>query len=460
MIGRQTMHRRGRWILVCLALALVSVSPAGGQDAQAPTAPVIYQLSLDASINPATADYLLRAVDRAEADNARLLLIQLDTPGGLVTSTREIVDRFLNAEVPIAVWVGPAGAWAASAGTFITMSANVAAMAEGTSIGAAHPVNIGGGSNGDNSDNSDNSDDGETDPRTEKTVNFLAQWAREIANARDRNADWAELAVRQSVTAGAETAKAENIIDRIAASSDTLLAQLDGVQLADGRTLETSDARVESLSMSWRETLRNQLSDPNIVYVLLLVGLFAFVLEILSAGIGLGLIVGGLSLALAILGLNVLPVNLVGIVLLGFGMALMIGDVFYAQTNGILTAGGVVALAIGSVTLFDFQDIEQPALNLNWWVIVLTIGTISGLFGLVVVKGIFSQREQPELGAEQLVGSTGFVTRPPETDQDGMASVEGEYWRIRSDDVLHADDEIRVTDIQSGRLIVERADTG
>jgi len=454
MIGRQTRHRRGRWILICLALALISVSPADAQDAQAPSAPVIYQLSLDASINPATADYLLRAVDRAEADNARLLLVQLDTPGGLVTSTREIVDRFLNAEVPIAVWVGPAGAWAASAGTFITMSANVAAMAEGTSIGAAHPVNIGGGSNGDGNDG-----EGETDPQTEKTVNFLAQWAREIASARDRNADWAELAVRQSVTAGAETAQAENIIDRIAASSDALLAQLDGAHLADGRTLQTSDARVESLSMSWRETLRNQLSDPNIVYVLLLVGLFAFVLEILSAGIGLGLIVGGLSLALAILGLNVLPVNLVGIVLLGFGMALMIGDVFYAQTNGILTGGGVIALAIGSVTLFDFQDIEQPALNLNWWVIVLTIGTISGLFGLVVVKGIFSQREQPDLGAQQLLGSIGFVTRPPETDQDGLATVEGEYWRIRSDDVLHSDDEIEVTDMKEGRLIVRRTET-
>lgn len=445
------MQRRWRWGLIGLALVLLSVSMTGGQEPQPTSAPLVYRLPLDASINPATADFLLRAVERAEQDNARLLLVQLDTPGGLVASTREIVDRFLNADVPIAVWVGPAGAWAASAGTFITMSAHVAAMAEGASIGAAHPVNIGGGSDGDD-------DNGDSDPRTEKTVNFLAQWAREIANARDRNADWAELAVRQSVTAGAQTAQEENIIDRIAPSSDALLAQLDGVTLSNGRTLETADARVETLSMSWRETLRNQLSNPNIVYVLMLVGLFAFVLEILSAGIGLGLIVGGLSLALAILGLNVLPVNIVGIVLLVFGMGLMISDVYYAQTNGILTGGGVIALAIGSVTLFNFQGIEQPAFNLNWWVIVLTLGSISGLFGVIVVKGVFSQREQPELGSEQLVGSTGYVRRPPETDQDGLASVEGEYWRIRSDDVLHADDEVRVTGIQSGRLIVQRAE--
>lgn len=206
--------------------------------------------------------------------------------------------------MPIVVWVGPAGAWAASAGTFITLSADVAAMAEGTSIGDAHPVGINDGSTG----------NGEPSPQAEKTVNFLAQWAREIA------------------------------------------------------------------------------------------------------------------------------------------------DVYYAPTQGILTGGGVIALVIGSVTLFNFQGLEQVAFSLDAWVIALTLGLISSLFGVIVIKGVFSQRQQPALGARQLVGSTGHVTRPPAAERDGLATVEDEYWRIRSPESLSEGDEIRVTDAASGRLVVRRVD--
>ena len=440
-------RRARRWRIPLALLLGIGLLAATGTAAQPTGPPLVYHAPLDAAINPATADYLAGAIDRAERENARLLLVQLDTPGGLVASTREIVDRILNADIPVAVWVGPAGAWAASAGTFITMSADVAAMAEGASIGAAHPVGIDGGSDG----------DGGPSPQVEKTVNFLAQWAREIANARDRNADWAERAVRQSVTAGAQTALEQNIIDRVAPSRDALLAQLDGAPLSDGRTLHTENARVETLSMGWPERLRNTLSNPNLTYVLLLVGLVALVMEILSPGLGLGLIVGGLSLFLAALGLNALPVNLVGMGLLLFGLALMVVDVYYTATNGILAAGGVVALGIGSMTLFDFQGLERPAFQLEWWVIALTLGAIGGLFGLIIVKGVFSQRPQPVLGAQQLVGSTGRVTRAPQPEQDGLASVEGEYWRIRSDDDLKEHDIVEVTDMESGRLVVRRA---
>jgi membrane-bound serine protease (ClpP class) len=410
---------------------------------QALSAGEIFYAQLEASINPVTKDYVLRALRLAEEEDAEMLILRLDTPGGLVSSTKDIVDEILNSRVPVVVYVGPAGAWAASAGTFITISAHVAAMAKGAAIGAAHPVGLGGGA-GD-----------ESDPTTQKTVNFLAQWAREIAEKRGRDPDWAEAAVRSSKTLGWEEALRRRIIDLAVEDFDDLLKQLDGYRLPDGRTLRTQDVAVREVPMSLREELLNYLADPNLVYLLLLIGFYALIFEFLNPGIGIGLIAGGISLLLAFLGLQILPVNLVGLALIAFGALLMVLDVFYTPTNGILTTGGVVALLVGSFTLFDLQGIERSALRLNWWTVLITVGAITAFFAFIVAKGLLAQRRQPAVGIEALSGAHGRVVKPIAPGQEGLVSVHGEYWRAVSDEVIHQGDEVEVLGVREGRLIVQ-----
>jgi membrane-bound serine protease (ClpP class) len=421
--------------LVLMGLTLAPVEALGADE--------IILAELKASINPITKDYLLRVLRQAHEEEASLVIIQLDTPGGLVSSTKDIVDGLLNARVPVVVYVGPSGAWAASAGTFITMAAHVAAMAKGAAIGAAHPVGLGGS--------------GEEDPAVEKIVNFLAEWAREIAKKRGRDPDWAEEAVRKSETLGWEDALERRIIDLAVEDFDDLLRQLDGYTLRDGRTLTTKGVPIREIPMSWREQLLNYLADPNIVYILFLVGIYALIFEFFTAGIGIGLIVGGTSLLLAFLGLQILPVSLVGIALILFGALLMVLDVYYTPTNGILTLGGVVALIAGSLTLFDFQGIEQTALGLAWWNILATVGVITAFFAFIVTKGLLAQKRQPAVGVEAMIGATGRAKDPIGPGKEGMVSVHGEYWRAISQEDIAEGEEVEVLEVKEGRLIVRKA---
>ncbi len=428
-----------------VSLLVVSLSPltAGGLASAGPGE--IAYAQLEASVNPVTKDYVLRVLRIAEEEGAALVILRLDTPGGLVSSTKEIVDALLNSRVPIVVWVGPAGAWAASAGTFITMAAHVAAMAEGASIGAAHPVGLGGGSG-----------DGEN-PAAQKAVNFLAQWAREIAQARGRDPDWAERAVRESLTLGPQEALERGIIDLIANSLDELLGKLDGYALPDGRVLRTAGAPLNELQMSWRERLLNRLADPNLVYILLIIGLYALVFEFLSPGIGIGLIAGGICLLLAFLGLQLLPISWVGIALILFGVLLMVLDAFYTQTNGILTTGGVVSLLIGSFTLFDFQGVERSAFELAWWNVLVTVGLVTAFFAFIIAKGLLAQRRQPAVGVEAMVGARGRAKAALGPGREGLVLVQGEYWRAVAVEPVHPDEEVEVLKVEDGRLVVRRA---
>jgi len=404
---------------------------------------IIYA-QLEASINPITKDYVLRVIERAREDEASMVILRLDTPGGLVNSTKDIVDAILNAHVPVVVYVGPAGAWAASAGTFITMAAHVAAMAKGATIGAAHPVGLGGES-GD-----------KENPAQQKTVNFLAEWAREIAKKRGRDPDWAEEAVRSSQALGWEEALKLKIIDLAVEDFQDLLEQLDGYALRDGRRLVTEGVPLVEVPLSRREQLLNYLADPNIVYILLLVGIYALIFEFWTAGIGIGLIVGGISLMLAFLGLQLLPVSWVGLALILFGAFLMVLDVFYTPTNGILTTGGVISLLVGSFTLFDFQGIERGVLGLAWWNIALTVGVIAAFFAFIVTKGLLAQRRQPAVGIEAMIGATGRVKKAINPGQEGLVSVRGEYWRAISQERIDEGEEIEVLEVKEGRLVVRR----
>ena len=469
-------HRwsRGGAIALVAIGVLVSVAFGLAQPAEAPSNDgSIVVLPLESSINPITKDYLVQSIAEAEDAGARLVVIELDTPGGLVSSTKEIVSAILNADVPIAVWVGPSGAWAASAGTFITMSAHVAAMAPGTSIGAAHPVSIGGGSpsppsapspqdpaNPDGSDGQDAppSEQGEDGPSAaeQKTVNFTAEWARQIAASRGRNADWAELAVRESVTAGAEEAVANDIVDLVATSRDDLLAQLDGYELADGRTLSTQGAAVDVQPMSWQEELLNYLADPNIVYLLLTIGTLALVYEFLSPTIGIGFIAGGISVLLAFMGLQILPVNIVGLALILFGILLMVLDVF-TPTSGILTTGGVVALLVGSFSLFN---ISAPNVGLSPWTVLPTVGVLTVAFGFFMTKGLWIQRRVPVTGREGMIGAHGVAKA--NLNPEGWVLVKGEYWtgRAADGDPIREGEAIVVERIEEGaKLIVRRLST-
>lgn len=397
----------------------------------------IVKLTVDGSINPASRGYVLRELGRAEASGAGLVILELDTPGGLDSSMKDMVEAILDCAVPVVVWVGPPGARAASAGTFILLAADVAAMARGTSVGAAHPVAITGQT------------PGEEDPTVQKAVNDAASRIRAIAELRGRNADWAERAVRESVTATATQALELGVIDLLADSIPELLQKLDGYILPDGRTLKTAGLGLREVGMSLKDRLFSYLADPNLVYILLMLGLYGLIYEFFSPGIGLGLAVGGISLLLALLGLQILPINLVGIGLVLFGVLLMVLDAF-TPTNGILTTGGVVSLVIGSLSLFE---LDSPVIGLSWVTVAATVGTLTAILIFIFSKGLLAQRRL----ARPLTTMVGLVgVAKGDLDPEGWVLVRGEYWRARCQgQPVRAGDRVEVIG-QEGRFLIVR----
>jgi len=425
------MKRRvlGLLILTILGISLASWGSGG-----------IVHLLLDGSINPVSKDLVLRAIAQAEEEQAELLVIELNTPGGLGESMRDIVIAELASSVPIVVFVGPAGARAASAGVLITLAADVAAMAPGTNIGAAHPVDLMGG--------------GEEQDETmaEKITNDAVAFAKSVAEERGRNVEWAEAAVRESSSLTALEALDQGVIDLTADDLDDLLARLDGYALPDGRTLHTSGCTITKIRPTLRERLLNYLADPNIVYILFILGLYGLIYEFFHPGIGFGLAAGGICLILAFLGLQILPVNTVGVALILFGTLLMVLDAF-TPTNGILTTGGVIALLVGSFTLFDIQN---RAIGLSWATVFLTVGTITALFVFIVSKGLLIQRRRPVTGKDGMIDSVGIAKS--DLDPAGTVFVHGEYWHaISVEDEILRGDKVVVDKVEKSTLIVRRA---
>lgn len=377
------------------------------------SAPIV-RLTLSGSINPISRGYIIRGIDKGEEIGSPLVVIELDTPGGLETSMRDIVSAELSSEVPIVVFVYPKGARAASAGTFITIAADIAAMAPGTNIGAAHPVGLVGTSPGEGS------------AETEKAANDAAAFARSIAERRGRNVEWAEKSVLASAAISAEEALANGVIDLIAEDLDDLLAKLDGYALPDGRTLATKGLSVMAIRPNLRERVLGLLADPNLVYILFILGLYGLIYEFFHPGVGFGLAAGGVSLLLALFGLQILPVNVAGVVLILFGFGLIILDAF-TPTNGILTAGGVVSLLVGSFTLFDIPD---RAVGLSWGTITAVVTVTTALFVFVISKALLIQKKPVATGREALIGKVGVVRR--ELDPEGKVFINGEYWNARS----------------------------
>ncbi len=435
-------------IVAGLVLMSLGVASVLGQS-QAQSSFIAYA-ELESSINPITKDFLLRVIAEAHRDGASLLVIRLDTPGGLLESTKDMVTAILNSPIPIVIWVGPAGARAASAGAFITMAADIAAMAEGTNIGSSTPISLGPAP-------SEGEQPSQDDPARKKILEFVASEARKIAEKRGRSKEWAERFVLEGKSLTAKEALENNIINLIANSREDLLKQLDGYELQrDDQTvrLQTAAVPLKTYERTFKEQVMNYLADPNVVYLLLTIGIYALIAEFFTPGFGVG-IGGAICLLLALLGLQILPVNVAGLVFILLGAALMVIDLF-TPTHLALTIGGVISLLIGSFMLFDFKSFEAPALGLSPITIVATVGTVTALFIFMVTKGLLIQRKPVATGKEGMIGMVG--TARDELNPTGMVFVMGEYWRATAvDGPIKAGEAVRVERIENGKLIVRKA---
>ncbi len=403
-------------LLIGLLLVAIATLTAIGVRA---TSSQIDVLHVKGTINPVLVDYIRNGIDQAEENNAIACIIQLDTPGGLDTSMRDIVKDIVNAEVPVVVYVSPSGSRAASAGVFITMAAHVAAMAPNTAIGAAHPVAI--------------SAEGEaemSEAMEEKVVNDAAAYIRSIASAHGRNMEWAEKAVRESVSATEQEALELNVIDMVAPNLDALVAQLDGrqVTMLDGSmvTLHTQGASINPVKMSLIEDFLYAIADPNIAYILLSLAMLGLMVEISNPGLIFPGVVGGICLLLAFYSLGMLPVNYAGVLLIVLAFGLFIGEVL-TTTFGLFTAGGITSLIIGSLILFK----GGPLFQIDPWLIATVAILVGGLFAFVISRVIWAHRRQASTGREELIGKTAVVKVALEPE--GMVFLNGERWTAISE---------------------------
>ena len=397
-------------------------------------------IKLEGVISPVTLRLVETALSRARSDGSQALVVQLDTPGGLERSMRAIAQRMLNAEVPVVVYVGPTGARAASAGVFLTLAAHVAAMAPATNIGAAHPVALGGG----------------TDKESLKKIeNDAAAFIRSIALERGRNADWAEKAVRQSVSITEREAVRLRVVDLIAESVPDLLGKIDGRVVKTTRgpvTLATRDAVVRPIEIGFRDRFLNVITDPNVAYVLMMLGMLGLFFELSNPGVILPGVIGGIALILAFFAFQSLPINYAGLLLILFGIALLVAEI-KVVSHGILAMGGIVAMALGSLMLFDAPDV---GFRLSWWVIAPTVGATAGLFLFVLTVGIRALTKRPMLGASGMIGQTAVARGPLE--REGQVAVQGELWRAVAEGEPIADGApVRVVGVEGLTLRVVKA---
>ena len=413
--------------------------------ASAGAAPVVAG-RIDGPIGPASASYVERLIATATDRQAPCLVIQMDTPGGLASSMRDVIQAILASPVPVAVYVWPEGAHAASAGALIALAAHVIAMAPGTNIGAAHPVNVapGGG-------------DSEGGVMDEKVTNDAAAYARSLAARRGRSSTWAERVVRESISSTAEEAVKEGVADFVAGDMDELLRRLDGRRVATPggeSVLHTADATIAEVLPSRRERFLAYIADPNIAYVLMLIGIFGILFELQNPGSILPGVAGAVSLLTAAYALQMLPVSLTGLALIVLAIILFVLEVKVAS-HGLLTIGGVVAMIIGSIMLIDSP---LPFMRVSLAVIIPSVLATALFFLFAVSMGIRAQRRRVTTGMEGLVGAVG--TARTAVSDDGTVFVRGELWSARSDEPLAAGDAVEVLTVEGMRVKVKRRERG
>jgi membrane-bound serine protease (ClpP class) len=463
-----TPHRaaRGASLLLALALLVLCAFAAGSLHAESDRAdgagarPVLV-IDVKGAIGVGTAEYIARAIERARRDDARLVVIRLDTPGGLVSATREIISAMLAAPVPVAVLVAPAGARAASAGTYMMYAAHIAAMAPGTHLGAATPITMGSplpsrdtdkdkDSKGEKSDDKDGMTAGER-----KSVNDAVAYLRALAELRGRNADWAERAVRTAATLTSTAAEKENVVDLLARDVPDLLRKIDGraVTVAGAeRRLATKDPPIVTFDADWRIKIMSVIGDPTIAYLLLLIGFYGIIFEFWNPGSFAPGVIGGVSLLLALGGLSVLPVSYAGLGLVVLGVALLTAEVF-TPGIGVLGIGGLVAFVAGSVLLYDPDAARGVDFAVAWPVIAGAAVTSALFFAFGLGLAMRSRRRPVVSGRESMIGSPGVVVRWE--GARGAVRVQGEVWSARAASAFAPGDRVRVAGLEGLTVTVE-----
>jgi membrane-bound serine protease (ClpP class) len=396
--------------------------------------------NVDGAIGPATASYISRSIDEAQSEGGQCLIIQLNTPGGLLDSTRVIVQKLLGSQIPVVVYVAPTGATAASAGCFITLAANVAAMAPATTIGAAHPVALGGLPVGDQSK--------PDQTMTQKLENFAVSYMEAIASRRSRNVEWAKSAVRESASITAEKAQELKVIEIVARDLKDLLGQLNG-RMVDGKPLRTADAQVVEIKMSAAEHLFQMFWRPEVMFVLMLIAIYGLIGEMTTPGAILPGVIGAIALVLALYMSAILPVNVAGLLLVVLAVGLFLIDVF-APTHGVLTGGGIVAFLVGSLMLFDRRD---PLFRLSLAYIIPSVILTSGFFLFIVGKGLRAQRLPVKVGRETMLGKVVSALTPIDSN-GGRVFIEGENWAARSTTPINQGDTVKIIAVEGLTLKV------
>jgi len=429
-------------------------------------------MTVEGVINPVVSEYVSEGVKKAEEMDAAAILITLNTPGGLLEATRSTIQAMLNTEIPVIVYVSPRGSRATSAGVFITMAADIAAMAPETHLGAAHPVTIGGRGplsppqppekQKTDKDKKDKSKEepkaapkGKTSVMEEKMVSDSAAYIRSLAKEKGRNAEWAEKAVRESVSLTAEEAEKENVIDFVVASEEALFEKLDGRKFTKNEktsVFKLKGLEVVTFLMDWRQKFFHHLGHPNVAYLLMMIGFYGIIYEFLSPGFGFSAIVGVICLILAFFSLQVLPINLAGLALIIFGILLLITDLI-TPTYGLLTIGGLISFALGSLMLIDSPpDLSYPRVSLS---LILPTVIVTGLmFGFVLKKVLASRKRKPKIGKESLIGQKGEVRE--KLSPEGVVFLNGELWTATSEETIKKGARVEVVGHEGNKLIVKK----
>jgi membrane-bound serine protease (ClpP class) len=457
---------RASALVLALGLALLALR-VGAQDA--PADGVAALLDIEGPIGPATSDYVSRSLEKASEQGAEVVILRMDTPGGLDTSMRDIIQEIIASPVPVVTFVAPSGARAASAGTYILYASHVVAMAPGTNLGAATPIQIGAptpklpipdmGRKKDDEEGEAGEED-RAPPKThptmsDKAVSDAVAYIRSLAQMRGRNADWAEKAVSEAASLPAAEALEMGVIDLIADNIDDLLAKIDGrtVELAEGaRELATAAAEIVHIAPDWRTELLAVITNPNVAYMLLLIGIYGLIYEVTHPGVVVPGVVGAISLCLALFALHVLPVNYAGLALILLGVAFMVAEAF-VPAFGALGIGGLIALVVGSIML---METDVPGYGISWPLIAGVAVTSGAAFVLILTLAVRAQRRPVVSGAEAMVGSLGRVT--DWEDGGGRVRVQGELWQASAPAHLEPGNRIRVAAIEGLTLKVEPAE--
>jgi membrane-bound serine protease (ClpP class) len=426
--------QRASRALIALSLALGLLLPICTQGAEDGPG-IAFIMELEGPINPASAMYVKRGIETASEKRATVVVIRLDTPGGLASSMRTIVKAIMNSAVPVAVYVGPSGASAASAGVMVTVAAHVAAMAPGTNIGAAHPVGAGGG------------DIGKT--MSEKVVNDMAAYARSIAEERGRSGEWVEKAIRESVSITADEAVEKHVVDLIAVDLDDLLRKMDGKEVVvagQNVILRTAGLKKVYYRPGLRDRVLGTISDPNISYILMMIGLAGLYFELAHPGAIFPGVIGGISLILAFYSFQTLPVNYAGLLLIVLGVIFFILET-QVPSFGMLSVGGLVSFVLGSMMLFE--DI-----GISLGLMMPTILLVGAFFVVVAGLAFRAQRARPSSGREGIVGEKGVARET--IDPEGLVFVHGEHWKARSEEKIEPGERVEVVGLEGLVLKVRK----